>query len=158
MIFREIFITIFLNLLLKYFDINCPKFFFNFGNTSKLCWVTISKLRGTVKIFCRAFFFSHPNSNGMKPAVRDAVGNNELVYKIVGMAIYRCRIDISIFLNFECDTIFYFTYWYTFDISHQLSVITFYLFHLVLSHLISLDQNLKNAYIFVLHNFLDVFR
>ncbi len=36
----------------------------------------------------------------------------------LGMTIYRCRIDISIFLNIEHDTIFYFTYRYTFDISH----------------------------------------
>ncbi len=39
----------------------------------------------------------------------------------VGMAIYRCHIHISIFLNIERDTIFYFTYRYTFDILHQLS-------------------------------------
>ncbi len=86
-----------------------------------------------------------------------STGNRWRGYQL-GMAIYRCHIDISIFLNFECDTIFYFTYRYTFNISHQLSFITCYLFHLLLSHLMGLDQNLKNAHIFVFHNFLDVFR
>ncbi len=100
-------------------------------------------------------------------------------YDKVGMAIYECHIDISIFLNIERDMIFYFTYRYTFDISHQLSVIsccvdgllflsstciltmnsTFVLFSFtLLSHLISLDQKLKNASIFVLPNFLYVFK
>ncbi len=33
-----------------------------------------------------------------------------------------------------------------------------FLFHLLLSYLMSLDQKLKNAHIFVLHNFLYIFR
>ncbi len=40
------------------------------------------------------------------------------------LAVFHRDGDISIFLNIEHDTIFYFIYRYTFDISHQLSVIT----------------------------------
>ncbi len=60
-----------------------------------------------------------------------------LLQHTLGMAIYRCHIDISIFLNIQRDTIFYFTYRYTFDISY------FIPFHLLLSHLMSLDQKWK---------------
>ncbi len=62
--------------------------------------------------------------------------------------------DIPIFLNIEHDTIFYFTY----DILSTFHTSLLFLFHLLLSHLMSLDQKLKNEYIFVLFNFLCGFR
>ncbi len=39
----------------------------------------------------------------------------------IGMAIYRCHIDISVFLNIEHDTIFYFT-WTRYDILFYMSI------------------------------------
>ncbi len=71
-------------------------------------------------------------------------GDISMSYQYIDIFKFRMRYDILFYISI------YFRYF--------TPVIKCYLFHLLLSHLMGLNQNLKNAYIFVLHNFLDVFR